>query len=1210
MEAYNSNNSHDKGEEQNQEQEKEKIIIEEKKTIIEKPNNSKIENQQIINTDINYNNNTESNNKIKFEKQTKNNGQEEEKKSEEFEREKLLKEKRKNEIILKKNRLKEFEKQYNDLLNNIIKYWEKDRENYVKFYDTQVNTAVAYLLYQPCIIYNQEVIILIFKFLCDYFYFLKDKLKEIPLKQTYILSWMFYDKCNLFSKFPKINNNYNFNIFDENNDLISDKIFYYLFKEILPDAEIENSQLCVGGNYNCMMKYILEYLLKIGFIENYINDLLPREDIEGNHFLNISNPILNILNSCDDNFILKNNYNINIIRIFTKRMNIWLNNSQTILNNNKDFYLQFIKTIIDNYYLIIYGSLSRVLENFEKNNMDKELQDFLFSIYNFFEFLLKQQKLELKISAIHYLSSLALLYQNYNDKLKRFYNDTKNVYEYTKKTFLSFLVKINFFDLIFGENIHEALIERSYIILSFLYKNNSFTQKQISFLWEISQSKYQSINNSIITLFGKILPEFSIDDCNTILKNILSMNLNEVNEITLKLLENFFLSKHRHENLLNILFRYSNELSFYEGLSVKIIDKSIEILVKLLFNKNYIVDLIQCIKNCLFNLDNNYLLNTNTNILIDIMYKFIENEKTGNNNEIFKTINDNIENFGILISYLDEKYSMLSIFMNNLLFFKKLFIFFLEQAIRIKNLKNEKNIDLNSILDANTFLLKYKENTNVNYKNDIKTDINNNIINNNEKNNINCLLPKDKNDIDKYYKIIIKEFLQYLKDNILANNNNLTDNEIINNILTKFEFFYEKNTYQRFLKKIINAIYSIHEMSNNYIKRDLIEFLFNFLVNNCLYNGEKDIFFNFIKDILEYQIYNNANLITDETIEYICLVKISSNEISNLPFSAYEVMNLYLRYINGKNGNIVYSKENNKFIEIKKINLLVGFKTILEFYIYNNDINISLSSLSTLTNIIEISSKDIINRKYLLDELFSLLVKFKKIIKENINNSESKIAFRRILQLISVVNKTKVSKNLYDKNEPNNLLDLKINDNYFNNNNDNILTDFQVFKGLTIKEFKNELIDKIICANNDINLLYNNININQCQTFLSLNQIKEDIKKNNSVILYYNDLILKNEFTLADYNIKSGEIILILNAGVSQNIEDFSMTEEQLKEAYKQIEVVFNDSYSEEIMKEALYNQRGDIQNAIIYMTDENNVMNIINEIENKKKMNLKKKKN
>jgi hypothetical protein len=258
------------------------------------------------------------------------------------------------------------------------------------------------------------------------------------------------------------------------------------------------------------------------------------------------------------------------------------------------------------------------------------------------------------------------------------------------------LVKINIFDLVCGENIHEALIERSYYILSLLYKNNSFTPEQISSLWKICQSKYQSISNSIINLFGKLLPEFSIEDCNTILNTILSMNLNEVNEVTLKLLENFFLSEHRHQNLLEILFKYSNELSFYKGLSSNIIDRSRNILIKLLFNKKYSIDLIQCINNCLFGLDNYYLLNTNKDIFIKIMNEFSKSDNMQNNIEIFKIINENNDNFGIFVSYMDEQYSIFWILLRHIFYVKKILLFFSEEAINLKKLSKEDNFDLDS----------------------------------------------------------------------------------------------------------------------------------------------------------------------------------------------------------------------------------------------------------------------------------------------------------------------------------------------------------------------------------------------------------------------------------------------------------------------------------------------------------------------------------
>ena len=103
----------------------------------------------------------------------------------------------------------------------------------------------------------------------------------------------------------------------------------------------------------------------------------------------------------------------------------------------------------------------------------------------------------------------------------------------------------------------------------------------------LSQDKYQTISDSIIELFGKLLPEFSIDDSNEILKIVSEMNLSDVNEVTLKLLENFFNSKEKNESLYKILYKFSDELTLNEGLNKNIIIKSRTILVKLLFNQIY-----------------------------------------------------------------------------------------------------------------------------------------------------------------------------------------------------------------------------------------------------------------------------------------------------------------------------------------------------------------------------------------------------------------------------------------------------------------------------------------------------------------------------------------------------------------------------------------------------------------------------------------------
>ena len=72
-------------------------------------------------------------------------------------------------------------------------------------------------------------------------------------------------------------------------------------------------------------------------------------------------------------------------------------------------------------------------------------------------------------------------------------------------------------------------------------------------------------------------------------------------------------------------------------------------------------------------------------------------------------------------------------------------------------------------------------------------------------------------------------------------------------------------------------------------------------------------------------------------------------------------------YINQKNGNIIFSKENNKYIDIKNIKLFIGLKTLIEFHAISKEYKLVTDSLMTLNNILELGASDKINRAYLLD---------------------------------------------------------------------------------------------------------------------------------------------------------------------------------------------------------------------------------------------------
>ena len=126
----------------------------------------------------------------------------------------------------RKELLKKLQKYYEDLFNDIVYNWKSNQENFEN-YILNINPNIKSILDVSCIVSNQDNVVLIFKFLCKYFNFFKDKLKIVPIEVVSILYKL--NECEIFSKNPKnINTS---NILNSNNDLIEDKIFYQIFKE-------------------------------------------------------------------------------------------------------------------------------------------------------------------------------------------------------------------------------------------------------------------------------------------------------------------------------------------------------------------------------------------------------------------------------------------------------------------------------------------------------------------------------------------------------------------------------------------------------------------------------------------------------------------------------------------------------------------------------------------------------------------------------------------------------------------------------------------------------------------------------------------------------------------------------------------------------------------------------------------------------------------
>ena len=145
----------------------------------------------------------------------------------------------------KSNQIINFSNELESILASLNVIWEKNRDGFENYYQTEIIPKITELLNYPCITSFQEKIFLIFRFLCKYFFSRKNHLKEIPFTEIVEIIIILYNQVNLFSKTPN-------NVSIQNCELIDDRFFYQIFKELLPDKEVENT--FSNSDKNCMYK--------------------------------------------------------------------------------------------------------------------------------------------------------------------------------------------------------------------------------------------------------------------------------------------------------------------------------------------------------------------------------------------------------------------------------------------------------------------------------------------------------------------------------------------------------------------------------------------------------------------------------------------------------------------------------------------------------------------------------------------------------------------------------------------------------------------------------------------------------------------------------------------------------------------------------------------------------------------------------------------
>ena len=975
------------------------------------------------------------------------------------------------------NQINNFSNELDNILACINVVWEKNPDGYDNYYKTDICPKMNEFLAYPCITVFREKILLIFKFLCKYFLSRKNYLKEIPQYEILQMIEILTNKFNIFSLTP---NNLNTSDFE----LIEDIYFYQILQEILTFQNIENTYENLNDK-NCMYKYFIEFLFQCGYIDSYIDNILTRNDLSQGTYAQICFFPFIALNYCDKNFLIKKNYNIKMIINFNSKINFYLSNKNPLLNNVEEMN-KFGNYITNNFLDMLFGIFNHLFDELILNyKLDCEM--FCITVFKISEFFLKNQKINIRIFGVYLTSYLCGLYRNFiYDNYKNKYNYIEKIYPFSINCAIVYLKKINIFNLIFGENIHEGVIQRAYPILSFLYRNKSFSHEQIQILWNLSLTKYQSISNSIITLFGQLLPEFSNEDCNSILNIVSKINYKDVKETTLKLLENFSVGNERRELLLNILFKFSDESSFEKGLEKNIIIKSREILVKLLFNKNYIDDLVKYIKQCVIYINNFYLVNTYSSNLMQILDEFERIKNTPIAREIYKKFDKKITNSEIMIYYLDENFKIFPVYINLLINIIKLFKFFFIVTLNTFNELNKGNFNLQQLLNIDNLFNEYKNyirnNMNIYYnlnnseddkmKIDINFEINNNLNFNNSKNEKILI---NEFDYEKYIKNIIKDFILFINEEFLSNNIFPSNDEIKKSIFEKLKIFLEKINYNNCISKILIIIYNNHIRGN-------IHFKISYL--NCLYNiGQEtqDIdpsiewYYKLLFDLFNYQINNNKkNLLKDENLEYLLKEHINKSDYRILPHSAFKIVHSFCIYLNYKKDNAIYSSSIQKYIGIKG-NTFYGFEIIWKFFFSTKNELIYNQALNILMNMLELLlSKNIQTINKFINDIFDFIQKNKNQIK---NDQEIKIGIIRNLKLMSLINRVKINKNNSELNNNKGFIEVTIKNYYFlsYNSSDNV-SKIKVSKEVKIKDLKEYLINNIICTPNNLN--FYNLQIN------------------------------------------------------------------------------------------------------------------------------------
>ena len=995
--------------------------------------------------------------------------------------------------------------------------------------------------------FNDSIILFIKKFLgINANYNLKNQVK---IAYYYILKYIQIRSDYLLTMSPKefhfmtkiLNPSHSLFTFEVDSDFekkICEEDLIDILKHEYNEYEPEKGNVVTNGNL--LFKYAIEFALHAKFFEkliSYISNVNMLSKLE--NFATLIDEMNTMFSYIDYKIVIDKRFAEMLMKIIIEKYS----NDFASLDAIKDAakpQLEFILSsrIISDFTLTCYYREYSL--NVLSNEEEKLLYDFFAKDICISLKCLELSILEKKLIGINSLNNICLQLTNMLN-MQNHNSQMKFLVQFKAKTIINIFDLHNIYEIIFGANIHQAIISKSVFVLKFLYRNNKLNTNQIANMWKLAQEKHQSIRESIFGTMSELIALFSVEDANYIINLINEMQYKEISEYTLNLVEsiaNAINNEEQKKNIIRILFNYSREDNFDFGLDKRIIIKSRTIFAKVLLNEKYKNFLLKYLKKFAINIACHRYLNTSLCVL-NLLFDGMKNMNEDTIREVF-----NVNDYDNMMKYIDDKFAIVNAVLNAFLDEKSEIIKIANELLSVNNCEcEEENCEI--VLNANNrnnldITQSTEKSLESDDANDLDLSMNSSFSSGDSVKRKNWIVKNYKDDYKKknFGKKNFDFFVKFAKLNFLDEN----------------YFTIIQNMFD-FLKKIFTSTSEIT------LRKSQIEYLYKIFIENCINETEIDIFFNFFSEMLKHQHLSKQKSINEPELLYLFFDLFVKLDLKELPYSAYDFAKNFFFVINSTHNNLVISANSAKIIAINNFSLLVGFATLWKFYLSTSNAQISIDALNLLVNIISIAIEKKDNIEIVFAEVFNDI--------NSAYSSRNEDLLIKLLNLLSIFICKLGNVREFGNDAKEFAINLK--NNYASNDGPSYVV--YTSPSESIAKLKDRIIDTVIYKNGAPSL-------------------KKKIHE-TGIILNWRGKILSDDCNVGDYDLENNANVILFKDDPQYKAN--AIDEKTIENCVSELKNIFE--YDDEILRIAVKKNNGNLEEATIYLTNEDHIEMIKREI-------------